>query len=166
MVYYRFPTYIYWKRVYMTTAYDIPAENLIDALTKKLQKENEVNPPEWGEFVRTGVSRENPPENKDWWYRRCASILRKIYIKNHIGIERLRSEYGGKRDKGSKPYKARAGSGSIVRNALIQLEKAGYVSKIRGKGRILTPKGRSFLDNTAFEVKKEITNTYPGLKKY
>jgi small subunit ribosomal protein S19e len=150
----------------MTTAFDVPAESLIDALTKKLQKEKEVNPPEWSEFVRTGISRENPPENKDWWYRRCASILRKIYFKNNIGIERLRSEYGGKTDKGSKPYKASGGSGSIVRNALTQLEKAGYVSKLRGKGRMLTPKGRSFLDNTAFEVKKDLIDIYPGLKKY
>lgn len=150
----------------MTTAFDVPAENLINALTKKLQKEKEVQPPEWGEFVRTGVSRENPPENKDWWYVRCASILRKIYIKNNIGIERLRSEYGGKSDRGSKPYKARGGSGSILRNALIQLEKAGYVSKLRGKGRVLTPKGRSFLDNTAYEVKKEFIVNHPELKKY
>ena len=152
--------------MYMTTAYDIPADKLIEALSKKLQKENEVNAPDWSEFVRTGVSRENPPENKDWWYKRCASILRKIYFKNSIGIERLRSEYGGKSDKGSKPYKASGGSGSIIRKALIQLEKAGYVSKLRGKGRMLTPKGRSFLDNTAFEVKNEIVEMYPGLKKY
>jgi len=150
----------------MTTAFDIPAENLIEALSKKLQKEKDVIPPEWSIFIRTGVSRENPPENKDWWYRRCASILRKIYIKNNIGIERLRSEYGGKRDRGSRPYKARGGSGSIIRNALLQLEKAGFVAKLRGKGRILTPKGRSFLDNTASEVKKELIEYYPELKKY
>ena len=70
----------------MTTAYDVPAKNLIDALTKKLKSEKEVVPPEWSSFVRTGISRENPPENKDWWYTRCASILRKIYINNNIEL--------------------------------------------------------------------------------
>jgi small subunit ribosomal protein S19e len=150
----------------MTTAYDVPAKDLIDALKKKLQSEKEVIPPEWSEFVRTAISKENPPENKDWWYVRCASILRKIYINNNLGIERLRNEYGGKQDKGSKPYKAQGGSGSIVRAALTQLEKAGFVSKIRGKGRILTPKGRSLLDNTANEVKKNLIDYYPELKKY
>ena len=150
----------------MTTAYDVPAKNLIDALTKKLKSEKEVVPPEWSSFVRTGISRENPPENKDWWYTRCASILRKIYINNGIGIEHLRNEYGGKRDKGSKPYKAKGGSGSIARHALHQLEKAGFVTKIRGKGRILTPKGVSFLNSTAYEVKKDIVEYYPELKKY
>ena len=118
------------------------------------------------DYVRTSISRENPPEKKDWWYTRCASILRKIYVNNSIGIERLRSEYGGKCDRGSKPYKARGGSGSIIRNALHQLEKAGFVAKVRGKGRVLTPKGMSLLDNTAYEIKKNLIDYYPELKKY
>jgi small subunit ribosomal protein S19e len=150
----------------MTTAYDVPAKELIDALAKKLRSVNVVVPPEWSDYVRTSVSRENPPEKMDWWYTRCASILRKIYIHNSVGVERLRSEYGGKRDRGSKPYKARGGSGSVIRKALQQLEKAGFVMKIRGKGRVLTPKGRSLLDNTAFEVKESIIEDYPELKKY
>jgi small subunit ribosomal protein S19e len=150
----------------MTTVYDVPAKDLIDLVAKKLQTDKIVEPPEESRYIRTGVSSENPPENRDWWYTRCASILRKIYINNCIGIERLRAEYGGKRDRGSKPYKARSGSGAIVRKALQQLEKAGYVSKIKGKGRVLTPKARSFLDNTSNELMKELKDVYPGLKKY
>jgi len=65
-----------------------------------------------------------------------------------------------------KPYKARSGSGSIVRRAVQQLEKAGYVTRIRGKGRVLTPKGRSFLDNTSNDVMKNVEGSYPGLNKY
>lgn len=166
MVYYRFPVKIQRKRIVMTTAYDVPAKDLIDELKKKLQREKDVVPPEWSDFVRTSISRENPPENKDWWYIRCASILRKIYIYHSIGTERLKSEYGGKRDRGSKPYKAKSGSGSIIRNALNQLEKAGFVTKVRGKGRVLTAKGKSLLDNTAYEVKKSLIDCYPNLKKY
>lgn len=150
----------------MTTVYDVPAKDLIDLVAKKLQTDKTVEPPEESSYMRTGVSRENPPENRDWWYTRCASILRKIYINNCIGIERLKAEYGGKRDRGSKPYKARSGSGAVVRKALHQLEKAGYVSKIKGKGRVLTPKARSFLDNTSNELIKELEDVYPGLKKY
>ena len=150
----------------MTTPHDVPAKDLIDALTKKLQNENEMVPPEWEKFVRTGVSKENPPTDKNWWYTRCSSILRKIYINHTIGIEHLRNEYGGKRNRGSKPYKAKGGSGSIVRSALHQLEKAGFVTKIKGKGRILTPKGRSFLDNTSHEVMQNLVKYSPELKKY
>jgi len=150
----------------MTTVFDVPAEELINEIAKKLHSENSVTIPEENMFCRTGMSRENPPENKDWWYIRCASILRKIYIKDGIGVERLRAEYGGKRDCGSKAYKARAGSGSIVRRALQQLEKAGYIKKIKGKGRVLTSKGRSFLDNTSNDVMKNVESYNPDLKKY
>jgi len=150
----------------MTTAYDVPSKDLIDAVAKKLQSDNNIVVPDANAFSRTGVDKENPPMDKNWWYTRCASILRKIYISNVIGTEHLRAEYGGKKDRGSRPYKARSGSGSIVRRALQQLEKAGYVTRIKGKGRVLTSKGRSFLDNTSHEVMKDVKAYYPELKKY
>jgi small subunit ribosomal protein S19e len=150
----------------MTTVYDVPAKELIDAVAKKLENETAIQIPKENIYSRTGVHKENPPVEKNWWYIRCASILRKIYMKNIIGIEHLRSEFGGKKDRGSKPYKAARGSGSIIRRALQQLEKAGYVSKIKGKGRMLTSKGRSFLDNTSNEVLKDVEAYYPELKKY
>ncbi len=150
----------------MTTVYDVPSKDLIDAVAKKLQNDDSIVIPDANIFSRTGVNKENPPMEKNWWHTRCASILRKIYINNVIGIEHLRAEYGGKRDRGSKPNKARSGSGSIVRRALQQLEKAGYVTKIKGKGRVLTSKGKSFLDNTSNEVMKDVEAYYPELKKY
>jgi small subunit ribosomal protein S19e len=150
----------------MTTAYDVPAKDLISALTKKLQSESTIVPPEWSKYVRTGVSKENIPEAKDWWHTRCASLLRKLYLNKSMGVERMKAEYGGSLNRGSKPNKAKAGSGAIVRHALQQLETAGYVSKMKGKGRTLTPKGVKLLDNTSFEVKKSLLETYPELKKY
>jgi small subunit ribosomal protein S19e len=150
----------------MTTIYDVPSKELINAIAKKLQNDKTIFIPEENVFSRTGVDKENPPTDKNWWYARCASILRKIYINNIIGVEHLKAEYGGRRDRGSKPYKARSGSGTIVRRAVQQLEKAGYITKIKGKGRTLTSKGRSFLDNTSKEVMKEVGEYYPELKKY
>ena len=150
----------------MTTVYDVPAKELIDNVAKKLQSDKTISTPEVNLYSRTGVDKENPPVEKNWWYVRCASILRKIYISNVIGVEHLKAEYGGRRDRGSKPYKARSGSGTIVRRAIQQLETAGYVTKIKGKGRTLTAKGRSFLDNASNEVKKEVVDYLPELKKY
>ena len=150
----------------MTTVYDVPTKALIDAVSLKLKTEQIIVPPEWSRFVRTGVHKEKNPVNKDWWFVRCASVLRKIYMNNGIGIEHLRNEYGGNRDRGSKPNKAKSGSGAIARNIVHQLEKAGYVSAVKGKGRIITAKGKSFLDNTAHEVKQGLIPIYPELKKY
>ena len=150
----------------MTTAYDVPAKELIDEVADKLKQDKTIVLPEENIFSRTGMNRENPPANKDWWYIRCAAILRKIYVNNGIGIEHLRAEYGGRHDRGSKPYKARKGSGTVVRRAVQQLETAGYVKKIKGKGRVLTPKGQSFMDNSAHDVVKKVKDYYPGIEKY
>jgi small subunit ribosomal protein S19e len=40
------------------------------------------------------------------------------------------------------------------------------VRRIRGNGRVLTDKGRSLLDNTAYEIMKELAEKNPELRKY
>lgn len=140
----------------MTTAYDVPAEPLIRKVAKKLKEELKIQPPEWAKWVKTGIHKERPPEDPEWWYIRVASILRKIYIHGPIGVSRLRGMYGGKRDRGAKPYRHVKGSGSIARKALQQLEEIGLVEKVEGKGRKITSKGQSLLDNLSHEVAKEM----------
>ncbi len=148
----------------MVTVYDVPPEKLIASVAEKL-KEEKIEPPEWSRWVTTGVHKEKGPEQEDWWYIRLASVLRKIYIMGPIGTSRLAAEYGGKEDRGSKRYKARKGSRAIVRKALQQLESLGYVKKDK-KGRVITPKGRSFMDNVAHEIMKELVKEAPELEKY
>jgi small subunit ribosomal protein S19e len=150
----------------MTTANDVPAHELIQHLAKKFEKEETIKMPEQNKYAKTSVAAENIPDNPDWWYIRCASIFRKIYMHNGIGIAELKEEYSGKRRRGSKPPKARAGSGTIVRRCVQQLEQAGFVTQIKGKGRIITPKGQKFMDNNAYDVKSKIVSSYPGLEKY
>lgn len=136
----------------MITVYDVPADKLISRVAEKLKEFPEVKPPEWMEFAKSGSHKERPPEQEGFWYIRCASILRKLYMNSPIGVNRLRREYGGRKHRGVKPERFRKGSGSVVREALQQLEKAGLVEHDR-KGRSLTSKGRSFLDKTALEAR-------------
>ncbi len=151
----------------MPTPYDVPTSILIEKLAKHLKDNVEkIVPPAWAVFVKTGSHAERPPENPDWWFTRCASLLRKIYMKGPIGIARLRSEYGGRIDRGVKPEHARKGGGAIVRNALQQLEAAGLVETLRNKGRVLTGEGRRLLDKSSTEIKEELEKKYPELKKY
>lgn len=149
----------------MTTVFDIPADLLIAKVADELKNESVIKAPEWAEFVKTGVHKEMPPENPDWWYVRSAAVLRRIYVDGPIGVERMRSVYGGLQDRGSKPSHFRKGSGSIARKVMQQLETAGYLEKVTG-GRRVSAKGRKFLDNIAYSIKDQAVETAPGLAKY
>jgi len=150
----------------MVTVNDVPPAALIEKLTDLLKQAPKVAPPEWAPFVKTGVHTENSPIQKDWWHRRVAAILRKIYLLGPIGTERLAAEFGGRRDRGSAPYHPASGSRSIVRTALQQLEDCGYVIKADKKGRRVTPLGMKLLDGIAMQVLKDLAATNPEMTKY
>jgi small subunit ribosomal protein S19e len=127
---------------------------LIERVTLELQKNDAIKPPIWTAFAKTGANRESAPTQKDWWFRRCSSILRKLYIHGPSGVNRLRVKYGGREDRGAKPHRFRKGSGAVLRKSLQQLETAGLVKKVKGDGRVITSKGRSLLDKLANDIAK------------
>lgn len=136
----------------MVTVYDVSPEKLIEKTAAKLKEFGELESPEWAYYAKTGANREKGPIQEDWWYSRAASILRRVYLKGPIGTSRLSAHYGGYADRGSKPNKSVKGSGSVTRKCLMQLESAGLVVRDGNKGRVVTPKGQSLLDNIAKEV--------------
>ena len=152
----------------MTTLYDVPTEDLIEAVADRLAEQDEVEEPDWLQFVKTGVDRELPPEQDDFWARRAASLLRKVAVDGPVGVGSLRTEYGSTK-QGSTRYRVRPrrqsqSSGKIIRTALQQLEEAGYVATAEGEGRTVTPEGQGFLDDTAAEVLEELDD--PALERY
>ncbi|MBD3230700.1 MAG: 30S ribosomal protein S19e [Candidatus Lokiarchaeota archaeon] len=152
----------------MTTIYDVPVQPLIDKAAEELKKYEEIKPPSWADYVKTAVYKERPPEQpaEVWWYKRCASLLRKIYMKGPIGINRLRRLYGGKQNRGSKPNHFKRGGSSIIRNALRQLEQCELLEIRNKRGRVLTNKGFSFLDRIAHQIKLQLQEEIIELKKY
>ncbi|KXH72502.1 MAG: 30S ribosomal protein S19 [Candidatus Thorarchaeota archaeon SMTZ-45] len=150
----------------MPTVYDIPANILIRRLAQDLKSREEIAVPDWMPFAKTGAHRERGPDDPEFWYVRCASILRKIYLNGPIGTEKLRIAYGGKKRRGVKPNKFQKGSGSIVRTALQQLERAGFIKKQGNKGREMTDIGRSYMDKLSSTLKKELSQAIPELEKY
>ena len=134
----------------MTTVYDVPPDRLIAAAKQELKKIKDIVPPDWSRFVKTGAHKERPPVDPDWWWTRCAAILRTTYVRGPIGVTRLRTKYGGRRNCGSKPEKFRRGSGKIIRVILQQADKAGFTQVVKEKGvkcgRMLTQKGKAFLE--------------------
>lgn len=149
----------------MTTVYDVPPANFIDAVAQELKASEKIDPPKWASYAKTGVHKELPPIDPDWWYVRCASVLRRLYIDGPVGVSRLRTYYGGRYHKTTAGDSFVKGSGSVIRESLQQLETVGYVKQVRD-GRQITPTGQSFLDNIAHQVKLEVQKTIPGLERY
>ena len=150
----------------MAKVYDVPADELISRLTDALKSEG-INVPTWTVFVKTGAHADKPPQKPDWWYTRCASILRKIYLHGPLSVNDLRTMYGdGIRNMyyGARHHKD--ASGAIIRNAIHGLEKLGYLEKVEKKGSILTRQGMQKLDKLATEILGELIQKDPKLKIY
>ncbi|RLF13026.1 MAG: 30S ribosomal protein S19e [Thermoprotei archaeon] len=152
----------------MSEVQKVPPSMLIEELAKYLRENysNVIKPPAWASFVKTGPGRERPPARKDWWYVRCAAILRKLYLYGPVGVGSLRTAFGNRQRPGvrGREHFRRAG-GAIIRKALQQLEEAQLVEK-QSKGRVLTPRGKSLLDRLAHKIFRELQKHMPELKKY
>lgn len=140
----------------MISAREVDPQKFNALLKDELKKVKEVTPPTWSQFVKSGAHRERIPQQDDFWHVRSAAILRRLYIDNSVGVERLKSYFGGKRRRGHKPAHFRKSSGSVIRKIMQQLESAGLVEKNTNKvGRKLTSSGRKLLDKVAHEVSKQ-----------
>jgi len=145
----------------------VPADRLIKELAEII-KENysQIKPPIWAQYVKTGSHRERVPDNPDWWYIRAAAILRKIYLRGEVGVERLRTAFGGRKQRGTRKCHFRKSGGKIIRKIMQQLEDAKLVKKIEGGGRTLTPEGLSLLYTTSNKIFRSLMKENPELKKY
>jgi len=164
----------------MTTFRDIPADILIPALAGHLSSMDGITTPEWASVVKTGVHRERPPEQENWWAVRSAAILRKVAREGPIGATHLAQAFGGKVNRNSAPNRAGQGSRKVVRTCLIQLEESGLIEKVVEKeikniddenqiiykGRVITPAGHKLLDEVARETRSTAEESYPELKDY
>jgi small subunit ribosomal protein S19e len=135
----------------MTDIRSIEAGKYNAKLADALKKLPEFKKPDWVDFVKTSVSKKRPTTDEDFWHNRAASILRQIYIKGVVGVERLRTRYGSKKNRGQKHSEFRKGGGKIIRTILQQAEAVGFLEKVKEKksGRKLTEKGREFLEGFA-----------------
>jgi len=142
----------------MTHILVVNPNELVNNAAQELKKQKLVEPLDWAKFVKTGHHKERLPDDQDWWYYRSAAILRSIAKLGPVGTQKLRTKYGGKKNRGHKPERFYPASGSIIRKILQQLEKVELIKqdqKGNHKGRILTPKGISFLDKIAVQIAKK-----------
>ncbi|MAE49713.1 30S ribosomal protein S19e [Candidatus Pacearchaeota archaeon] len=122
-------------------------KNLAAALAEK----SEIKAPEFALLVKTSAANRRPTEDPEFWTHRAASILRQLYIHQIVGVNRLRTRYGSKKNRGGKPEQFRKSGGNIIRKLLQQLEAAGLVEKTKTPkaGRKLTEEGKEFMEKIA-----------------
>lgn len=135
--------------------YDVPATELIEEIAKDFK--SRLEKPEWTDYVKTGQNRERVPLRRDWWYVRLASVLYRVYTDGPLGVESLRTYYGGRKRRGVKPEHFKKASGKIVRVCLQILEKEGLIKKEKN-GRGISARGQSYLSKKAKEVGEKLTH--------
>ena len=132
--------------------YTVEPAKLIQSIAEKLKEYPEIVPPEESKFWKTAFFKEIAPVEEDFWYIRCASLLRKINKFKAIGVNRLRKKYGGRNRRGSGLNHSAKASGKIIRVALQQLEKAKLIEKTERNGRKVAKEGHSLLERTAYSI--------------
>lgn len=138
----------------MNTIYELDAQEYNKKLAEALKQIPEFKAPEWLAFVKSGPAKERPIDEPDFWNKRAASILKQVYKKNIVGVSRLRTKYGSKKNRGFKPERFKRAGGKIIRTILQQSDAAGFteiaktVRGVRGRkpGRQLTDTGKKFME--------------------
>ena len=78
------------KNEIQNPVYELDAQEYNLKLAEALKKIPEFDAPEWVEYVKSSPSKDRPIDDPDFWHTRAASILRKVYRKNTVGVQRLR----------------------------------------------------------------------------
>lgn len=135
----------------MSNVYEVKSADLVKLAAQRL-KEKKLPKPSYIDYVKSGPSKERVPADKDFWYMRSASVLRQVYLNGPIGVSKLRTRYGGRKEHVVHRHHHMKAGGSIIRDAMIELEKLKLVQNTKA-GRVITPQGKSFLDKVANELK-------------
>jgi small subunit ribosomal protein S19e len=138
----------------INSVYELNPQEYNLKLAEALKQIPEFKSPEWVVFVKSGPAKERQIDDPDFWYKRAASILRQIYRRQSVGVNRLRTKYGSKKNRGYAPEKFKKSGGKIIRTILQQADSAGFTEidkgvkgvKSRKPGRKLTDKGKKFLE--------------------
>ena len=149
------PKYTYNKMAEGKNAvYELSAHDFNAKLAEALKKHPEFKEPEWVYYVKSGSGKERPINEPDFWHKRAASVLRQIYMNKIVGVNRLRTRYGNKKNRGMKPEKFIKAGGKIIRTILQQADRAGFTEQVKMNkvlktraGRKITEKGKRFLED-------------------
>ncbi|KAF9596155.1 hypothetical protein IFM89_007473 [Coptis chinensis] len=130
-----------------TTVKDVSPYEFVKAYSAQSQ-----TLPHWTDIVKTATFKELAPYDPDWYYVRAASMARRSYLRQGIGVGGFRKIYGGRKRNGSRPPHFCKSSGAIAHNILHQLEDMKIVDVDPKGGRVIISTGRRDLDQVAGRI--------------
>ncbi|GIY13327.1 40S ribosomal protein S19 [Caerostris darwini] len=137
-----------------TSVKDVNQHDFVKALAAHLKKSGKLKVPDWVDVVKTGMHKELAPYDEDWFYTRCASVARHLYMRSPAGVGALTKIYGGRYRRGTRPSRFCRGSSNVARKALQALENLKLVEQDANGGRKLSNQGRRDLDRIASQIRK------------
>jgi small subunit ribosomal protein S19e len=149
------------------TLRDVPANKWVKTMAAHLKQEGKLVVPKITELVKTSHGRERAPQNDDWFYIRCAAVLRRVYLRPGTGCGGLGKAFANKKNNGSAPEHTVKASRGALQWACQALQKINLVKPGKIKGRVITKEGRKKVDSVAFNVKihRKITSAKKTVKK-
>ena len=134
---------------------DVNSADFIAAYAAHLKTTGHIELPKWVDYAKTGVLKELPPIDEDWYYVRCAAIARRVYLRPGCGVGGLKKAFGGSYRRGTMTNTFGKASGSVIRHCLQQLEELKVLDKDENGGRRITKEGQQDLDRIAGMVARE-----------
>ncbi|KAJ3333678.1 40S ribosomal protein S19 [Blyttiomyces sp. JEL0837] len=134
------------------TVKDVNAQAFVKAYAAYLKRTGKLPVPKWVDLVKTGSYKELAPYDPDWFYMRAASVARHIYLRNGVGVGALRKNYGGRKNRGSRPHHHSLASGSVIRKVMQALEKIKVLELDEKSGRRISQDGQKDLDRIAAQI--------------
>jgi len=136
---------------------DVDQQQFTAAFAEFLKKSGKFEVPSstWVDVIKLGIHKQMAPVDPDWYYTRCASIARFLYLRR-TGVGAFTRVYGGLKRNGVRPSHFQHGSRSVVRKCIQSLEKAKLVEKHPSGGRVLSTLGRRNLDTIAKQVADKV----------
>lgn len=121
------------------------------AIADHLKQSEILTQPENVDIIKTGVAKRMPPEDKDWFYKRAASVFRSVvlntmknpntdpitnaYIQNTscedrgVGTHYFARKYSTRQNRGVRPSKFAKGSTGHIKGILEDFTKCGWFKK-------------------------------------
>ena len=134
------------------TIRDVRAGRWVKTMAAHFKQEGKIFVPNCTELMKTSHGRERAPQNADWYYIRCAAVLRAIYLRPGTGYGGMSKRFGNKKNRGSQPEITTKSSRGLLHWCCRSLEGLKLVAKGKESGRVVTKEGRKKADTIAFNT--------------